>query len=175
VAVKARTDAAQLVEPSRALLAELDPDLPMFRVRTMEQLEANAVAQPRLYLFLIGLFAATAVLLAALGIYGVLMHAVAQRTREIGIRLALGARRNEVVGLVVRQAAALAVSGLGLGLVLAFAASRFIERLLFGITPRDSVTYVAVAAGLFVIALVASYLPARRASRIDPIRALRYE
>jgi putative ABC transport system permease protein len=114
-------------------------------------------------------------LLAAIGIYGVLMHAVAQRTREIGIRLALGARRNEVVGLVVRQAAALAISGLGVGLVLAFAASRFIERLLFGITPRDSVTYVAVAAGLFVIALVASYLPARRASRIDPIRALRYE
>jgi putative ABC transport system permease protein len=175
VTIKARSDAAPLVEPSRALLAELDPDLPMFRVRTMEQLEANAVAQPRLYLLLIGLFAATAVLLAAIGIYGVLMHAVAQRTREIGIRLALGARRNEVVGLVVRQAAALAISGLGVGLLLAFAVSRFIERLLFGITPRDSVTYVAVAAGLFVIALVASYLPARRASRIDPIRALRYE
>jgi putative ABC transport system permease protein len=175
VVIKARSGAAQLVEPSRALLGELDPDLPMFRVRTMEQLSATAVAQPRLYLLLIGLFAATAVLLAAIGIYGVLMHAVAQRTREIGIRLALGARRSEVVNMVVRQAVTLALGGLGVGLVLALLAGGVIERLLFGVTSRDAATYIAVAAGLFVIALLASYLPARRASRIDPIRALRYE
>jgi putative ABC transport system permease protein len=159
----------------RAVLAELDPDVPMFSVRTMEQRAASAVARPRVYLLLLSLFAATAVLLAALGIYGVLMHAVAQRTREIGIRLALGARRGEVVGMVVRQAALLAVAGLCLGLSLALAASRLIRSLLFGIEPSDAVTYTAVALALLGIALLASYLPARRASRIDPVRALRYE
>ena len=136
---------------------------------------ASAVARPRVYLLLLSLFAGTAVLLAALGIYGVLMHAVAQRTREIGIRLALGARRSEVIGMVVRQASWLAIAGLALGLSLALGASRLIRSLLFGIEPSDAMTYAAVALGLLAIALLASYLPARRASRIDPVRALRYE
>ena len=103
------------------------------------------------------------------------MHAVAQRTREIGIRLALGARRSEVVRMVVRQAALLAFAGLALGLALAFGASRLIRGLLFGVAPSDAVTYGAVAWGCSATALLASYLPARRASRIDPVRALRYE
>jgi putative ABC transport system permease protein len=157
------------------MLARLDPDVPMFQVRTMEQIAADAVAQPRVYLLLLSLFAGTAVLLAAIGIYGVLMHAVAQRTREIGIRLALGAERSEVVGLVVRQAGALAIGGLVVGLVMALGASRLMRGLLFGIEPTDAVTYLLVAVGLFGIALFASYLPARRASRIDPVKALRYE
>jgi predicted permease len=175
VTMKARRDPAMLVEPSRALPAELDRNLPMFRVRTMDQFAANAVAQPRLYLMLIGIFAVAAILLAAIGIYGVLAHAVAQRTREIGIRLALGARRREVVALVVRQAALLAASGLAVGLILALAAGPLIQGLLFGVAPRDTLTYTAVVVVLFAIALVASYLPARRASRIDPIKALRYD
>ncbi|HUE90105.1 MAG TPA: ABC transporter permease [Vicinamibacterales bacterium] len=175
VTLKARGNPVALVEPSRALLATLDPDLPMFRVRTMEQFAANAVAQPRLYLTLIGIFAAAAMLLAAIGIYGVLAHDVAQRTREIGIRLALGANRREVVGLVVGQAAMLAAGGLMLGLILAFGASRLMRGLLFGVEPGDLTTYVGVAGVLFAIALLASYLPARRASRVDPITALRYE
>lgn len=174
VGVKGRGEVASL-EQLRAAVAGLDPELPMFRVRTMEQLVSNAFAQPRIYLILLGLFAATAVLLAAIGIYGVLMHVVAQRTREIGIRLALGARRGEVVGMVVRQALVLAVTGLVLGLALAAASSRFVGTLLFGIQPTDVVTYGSVVAGLFLVALLASYLPARRASRIDPVRALRYE
>ena len=175
IALKARQDPSLLVEPARAVLAELDPNLPMFRVRTMDQFAANAVAQPRLYLILIGVFASAAILLAAIGIYGVLAHGVAQRTREIGIRLALGARRSEVVSLVVRQAASLAVGGLLLGLLLASAGGRLIQGLLFGVEPRDTLTYAAVSVLLFVIALMASYLPARRASRVDPIKALRYE
>jgi putative ABC transport system permease protein len=175
IALKSGGNAAALATPARAVLAELDPDLPMFRVRTMEQLSANAVAQPRLYVTLIGLFAATAILLAAIGIYGVLAHAVAQRTREIGIRLALGASRREVVGRVVRQATLLATAGLGIGVALAITASRLVRGLLFRIEPTDIVTYTLVAAGLLATALLASYVPARRAARIDPITALRTE
>jgi predicted permease len=175
LAIRTNGEPTTVIEPMRAALTELDPDVPMFSVRTMEQRVASAVVRPRVYLILLSLFAATAVLLAALGIYGVLMHAVAQRTREIGIRLALGARRGEVVGMVVRQAAVLAFAGLACGLVLAFGASRLIRSLLFGIEPSDAVTYAAVALTLLGIAVLASYLPARRASRIDPVRALRYE
>lgn len=175
VTVRAGGEPATLVEPLRGLVAELDADLPIFRVRTMDQIAADAVAQPRVYLLLLSLFAGTAVLLAALGIYGVLMHAVAQRTREIGIRLALGAGRGEVVGMIVRQAVVLAVAGLGIGLALAFGASRLMRGLLFGIEPSDAMTYAMVVTGLFGVAILASYLPARRASKIDPVRALRYE
>jgi predicted permease len=175
VVMRTRADAASAIEPARAIMSGLDANVPMFRVRSMEQLAATAVARPRLYLLLIGLFAGAAVFLAAIGIYGVLMHAVTQRTREIGIRLALGARRGEVVAIVVRQAVALAFAGLGLGLVLALGAGRYIQALLFGIEPTDTLTYVGVAGALLAIAAVASYLPARRASRIDPMRALRYE
>jgi predicted permease len=174
VTVRGR-NGAPAIEPLRALVAQMDPDLPIYRVRTMEQLQSDAVAQPRVYLTLLGLFAFTAVILASIGIYGVLMHAVAQRTREIGIRLALGARRGEVVGMVVRQAAVLALAGLAIGLALAIAASSTLRTVLFGVQPTDVATYSAVAVGLFAIALIASYLPARRASRIDPVTALRYE
>lgn len=163
------------IEPMRALVVQQDPHLPIYRVRTMPQLQSDAVAQPRVYLTLLALFAIAAVILASIGIYGVLMHAVAQRTREIGIRLALGARRGEVVSMVVRQAAALALAGLGLGLVLALVASGALRTVLFGVQPTDRATYAAVAVGLFAVALIASYLPARRASRIDPVTALRYE
>jgi putative ABC transport system permease protein len=157
----------------RGIVTRLDPNLPVFRVRTMDQIAGSAVAQPRVYLLLLSLFAAMAVLLAALGIYGVLMHAVAQRTREIGIRLALGAGRRDVVALVVRQAVALAVAGLVIGLAMALGATRLMAGLLFEVAPTDSTTYAIVAVGLMGVALLASYLPARRASRIDPVRAIK--
>ena len=127
ITVRTHGEPSALAEPLRSVLGELDPDVPMFRVRTMEQIAGDAVAQPRVYVLLLGMFAGTAVLLAALGIYGVLMHAVTQRTREIGIRLALGAGRGQVVRMVVWHASVLAGVGLAIGLALAFGASRLIS------------------------------------------------
>jgi putative ABC transport system permease protein len=175
VVLRTRGAPATVVEPARALLKDLDPDLPMFEVRSMTQLSSNVVAQPRLYLLLLALFAGAAMLLAAIGIYGVLSHTVSQRTREIGIRLALGAAPGQVVSSVVAQASALSFVGLVVGLLIAAAAGRFVQGLLFGVKPIDTVTYVAVAGGLAVVSLVASWLPARRASRIDPVAALKHD
>ena len=135
----------------------------------------HAVAQPRLYMVLIGCFAITAMLLAAIGLYGVLAYAVGQRTREIGIRLALGARRGEVLRMVMSQAGKLVVVGVALGLVAAVLASRLLRAQLFEVAPTDTVTYVLVATGLLIVSLLASWIPARRASRIDPMSALRQD
>ena len=157
----------------RADLAALDADVPMFQVRTMDQIAADAVAQPRLYLALLAVFAVTAVLLAALGLYGVLAQAVGQRTREIGIRMAVGAERGQVVRLVMSQGGRLALLGIAIGLAAALLASRALAGLLFGISALDPPTYAAVGLALLAIALFASWLPARRAARVDPVRALR--
>jgi putative ABC transport system permease protein len=175
VVLKARGEPSALVAPSRQLLAQLDAELPMFQVRTADQLAVNVVAQPRLYLMLLGLFAAAAVLLSAIGIYGVLAHSVTARTREIGIRLALGAPRGQVIATVVAQAGGLAVAGLGIGLLGAAAAGRLIRGQLYGVSPIDALTYLSVAGALAVVALLASWLPARRAASVDPIAALRSE
>jgi putative ABC transport system permease protein len=175
IAVRSRGEPDALVEPLREVLADLDSDLPMFRVRTMEQLGRDAVAQPRLFLTLLGVFASIAVLLAVVGIYGVLAHSVSQRTREIGVRLALGAERGRVMRMVVGQAMVFALAGLALGLVLAAGAGRLMQSLLFGVQPMDGVTHAAVFVGLVVAALVASVVPALRAARVDPVTALRSE
>jgi predicted permease len=173
--IRARGEPATLVEPMRALMAETDPDLPMFRVRTMDQIAGIAVAQPRLYTVLIGCFALTALLLSAIGLYGVLAYAVGQRTREIGIRLALGAGRGEVLRMVMAQAGTLAISGIAAGLLAAIFVSQFLRSQLFEIAPTDVATYVMVAVGLLLVSLLASFIPARRAARINPITALRQD
>ena len=176
IVAKARNgDPLSLVQPMRALLQELDGDVPMSSVRSMQQVSSIAVAQPRLYLVLIASFAATAMLLAAIGLYGVLAYAVAQRTREIGIRLALGAKRGEVLRMIMTQAGRLALTGVALGLGAALLASRVLRSQLFEIAPTDVFTYAVVGAGLLIVALVASWIPARRASRIDPLAALRHD
>jgi putative ABC transport system permease protein len=173
IVAKSRGEPSALIEPLRALLREMDPDVPMYAVRSMPQIRDIAVAQPRLYLVLIGCFALTAMLLAAIGLYGVLAYAVGQRTREIGIRLALGAKRGEVLRMVMSQAGKLVVAGVVVGLVAAVLASRLLRAQLFEVAPTDTVTYVLVATGLLIVSLLASWIPARRASRIDPMTALR--
>jgi predicted permease len=175
VVVKASVPPTSIVDPIRDRLAAIDPQVPMFRVHTMEELANQAVAQPRFYFMLLAVFAATALILAAIGIYGVMAHAVAQRTREIGIRMALGARRAEVLRMVLKSGLALGVAGTAAGIVAALATTRLIAGLLYEVRPTDTFTFVTVPLLLLAVAMASCYLPARRATRVDPMRAIRYE
>jgi len=144
-------------------------------VRTMDVVSAESFAARRFEMLLMGLFAALAVALAAIGIYGVIAYAVAQRTREIGVRVAIGARMRDVVSLVLSGGLRLALLGIGIGVAGAVATTRLLSSMLYGIDPTDPATLVAVATALLAIALFACWLPARRAARIDPTEALRHE
>ena len=139
----------------------------------MNEVVATALATPRLTGFLLGAFAAIALALAAVGIYGVLAYLVSQRTQEIGIRLALGADRSQVLGMVLRQGLSLAAVGIVAGLIGAFALTRLMQGLLYGVGPNDPITFIAVTAAVLLVALLASVLPARRATRVSPMIALR--
>jgi predicted permease len=153
----------------------LDPDQPMYKVRTMDQLMAESIARRRLATTLLGLFAGCALLLAAVGLYGVMAYAVTQRTHEIGIRVALGASRAQVIRMVLGQSLGITAAGIGIGFIGAIAVARAVSNMLFGVRPGDPVTFALVAAGLALVALVASYIPAWRASVVDPAISLRNE
>ena len=144
-------------------------------IQPLEQLVANSVARQRFYAVMLGLFAIVAALLAAVGIYGVLAYAVVQRTQEIGVRMALGAQRGQVLTLVLWRGIALAAVGIGIGLAAAAAGTRYLQGLLFGVTPLDTGTFALTALGFVTVAALASYIPARRATRVDPMIALRNE
>jgi len=156
-------------------LAEIDPNQPITNIMTMEDVLAASLGDYRFYMELLGIFAGVAVLLAAVGIYGVMSYSVSERTHEIGIRMALGAHRSDVLGLIARLWLKLTLIGVAIGVALALGVARLISSFLFGVKPTDPLTYAAVAVGLSAVALLACYLPARRAMKVDPLVALRYE
>ena len=170
---RAECDASKFAPPIRAAIHRAERNAPISAVTTMQKLVADATAEPRFYLVLLTAFAAIAVILAAVGIYGVMSYAVSRRTHEIGIRIALGAAPSSVVRVIVRQAITLAAAGAAIGLVAAFALTRMMRGILYGVTPTDAVTFVAVTMLLLGVAILASLIPARRATRVDPLVALR--
>ncbi|HZR23988.1 MAG TPA: ABC transporter permease [Vicinamibacterales bacterium] len=175
VAVRVDGAADAVLTAIRQKIHDIDPELPLANVRPMEEWVAASAAQPRLNALLIALFAGVALLLSALGIYGVIAYSVSQRTRELGLRMALGAQRSEVVGLVVREGMTVGSVGVAIGVVLALALSRVLSSIVFGVDVRDPKTFVSVTLTLIAVALMACALPARRASRVDPMVALREE
>jgi ABC-type antimicrobial peptide transport system permease subunit len=166
---------AALAAAVRSEVRASDAGLPIFNVRTMEDLRREGFWQFRVFAYMFGIFGAAALFLAGVGVYGVLSFSVSQRTQEIGVRIALGATRAAVLGLVVRQGAMLALIGVIGGLVGAFGITRVIRSLLYNVTPTDPLSFGGVTLFLAVIAVLASYLPARRATNVDPIIALRNE
>ncbi len=173
--VRSRVEPLGLARSVKEAVWSVDPEQPVWKVRTLEQLLSVNVADRRFVLWLMTCFAGLAVLLTALGIYGVVSYTVAQRTHEIGVRMALGAERRDVLRLVLGRGMRLALAGVGAGLVAAFAVTRLMSGLLYGVSAADPLTYAAVALLLAFVALVACYIPARRATRVDPLVALRYE
>ena len=164
---------ARVANEARRAVLDVDPDLPIANVRTLDQIVARSISQPRFYTTVLTAFALVALVLAAIGIFGVLSYAVAQRTREIGIRMALGAQHRAVLGLVVRDAMILAGIGVVAGLLAASYLSTTLATLLFEVSPADPLTFLGAAILLMAVALIASYLPARRATDVDPLTALR--
>jgi putative ABC transport system permease protein len=175
VVIRSTQDPARLSPALRSRVEGIDKSLPIYDVMTMDQLLAEQVASRKFHMVLLGLFAFLAVVLAGVGVYGVMTYTVTQRTHEIGIRMALGAKQLDVLRLVLRQGAILAALGIGIGSAGALALTRFLSSLLYEVRPRDPVTFVVVSALLGAVALLATYLPARRATKVDPMVALRYE
>jgi putative ABC transport system permease protein len=175
IGLRSRNNPSTVVNALRRDVRDLDPALPLAKVRTMDEVMSAAQSRPRFLTLLLTLFASVALILAAVGIYGVISYSVAQRTKEFGVRMALGAQRGDVLGIVLGRGMLLALVGIGIGLLGAFTLTRFLSTLLFGVTPTDPATFVVVSLGLGVVAFLASYIPARRATRVDPMVALRYE
>jgi len=175
VAVRTTARPESVLPDIRRILHDIDAEMPMANIRSMDEWLATNAAQPRLNATLIATFAGVALLIAVIGIYGVLSYSVSQRTREIGVRMAMGAREGKVISLILRQGMTVGLAGIGIGLVAAYAFSRVLASLVFGIQVRDPLTFAAAAAVPAIAALLACYVPARRASRVDPIVALREE
>ncbi len=173
--VRATSDPASLAAAVRSKVQEVDRNQPVYDVATMEQRFSRAVAPQRFNALVMAIFAGLAVILAGVGVYGVMAYSVTRRTHEIGIRIALGAQQQDVMGLVLRRGATLSLVGITVGLAGALALTRFLSNLLFGVTVRDPMTFGAVSLVLTAVALMASYIPARRATKVDPMVALRHE
>ena len=173
--VKSAADPAALTSSIRGAIASIDKDQPIFAIATMQELVNSSISPQRITLILLGLFSALALVLAAIGIYGVISYSVAQRTHEIGIRMALGADGGGVLRMILAQGVKIAGAGVGIGIFASFGLTRLMTKLLYSVSAADPVTFAAVAIVLVVVAMLACYIPARRALRVDPIIALRYE
>jgi predicted permease len=174
-AIRTNVAPMSLAESVRQSVRDIDTELPVTNLRTLDEIAGTAVKIPRFVLMLVSVFAGTALFLAAIGIYGVMSHSVTQRTREIGIRQALGARKGDVIKMITIQGMKMASIGVGAGLISALAITRFVESLLYEVSATDPVTFIVIALLLTTAALLACYIPARRATKVDPIEALRYE
>lgn len=175
VAVRTATDATKFVSAIRNEVKALDTNLPLFAVKTMSDQIASTLWQQRMAAGLIGIFGLLALVLAAVGLYGVIAHSVAQRTQEIGIRMALGATSKDVLKLIVKEGLTLAIAGVAVGIAVALACTRLMSSVLYGVAANDTATFIVASALLAVVALAASYIPARRATKVDPSVALKYE
>jgi predicted permease len=173
--IRTNFDPLSLAATVRQTVWEIDKDQPVSDISSMEEVVSDSVARQRFSMLLLGIFAGLALLLAAVGIYGVMSYSVAQRTREIGIRMALGAQRSDVLKMTVGQGLRLVLTGMAIGLAAAFVLTRVMATLLFGVSPTDPFTFVTISIVLIGVAVLASYIPALRATRVDPMFALRYE
>lgn len=173
--VRTASDPVGFASTIRSQVWEIDRDLPLYKIRTMEQILSASIARPRFNMFLIVIFAAVALVLASVGIYGVISYSVTQRTHEIGVRMALGAQRGDVLRLIVGQGMALALAGVSVGLLASFALTRVMSSLLYGVSATDPITFAAISILLTGVALLACFIPAHRATKVDPMIALRYE
>jgi putative ABC transport system permease protein len=173
--VRTQVEPRSLASAVRAAVWSIDKDQPVSNVSTMEEVLADSIARQRFSMLLLGVFASVALVLAAVGIYGVMSYSVAQRTHEIGIRMALGARPRDVLRLAVGQGLKLVLVGVAAGLVASFALTRVMASLLFGVSATDPATFVTISLVLVGVAALASFIPARRATKVDPLIALRYE
>jgi len=175
VIIKGASDPNQLISSVRGVVKSLDPDQPIYSPQTMDEIRAESVAPERLNLTLLSLFAGIALVLAIVGIYGVMSYSVTQRTHEIGIRMAIGARPLDVFKMILGHGMKLTLIGVALGLVGAFILTRFMATMLFGVAPTDATTFAGISVLLIAVALVACYLPGRRATKVEPTISLRYE
>ena len=173
--VKTNAEPHSMISAVTKDVAAMDTDVPLFGIKSMEEYLSASVAAPRFNTTLLSIFAGVALVLTIVGLYGVMSYSVVQRTNEIGIRLALGAQSRDVLLMIVKQGSKLIVLGLVIGLLGAFLATRVISSLLFGVTTKDPFTFVAAAVLLAIVALLACYIPAWRATKVDPLEALRYE
>ena len=173
--VRTASDPLSLVAAVKNQIQTIDKDLPIDEAKTMQQLLAESVSGRRFNMLLLSVFALVALVLALVGIYGVMSYTVTQRTHEIGIRVAIGAQSRDVFRMVIGQGMILAMIGVAFGLVGAFALTRLMTSMLFGVEPTDPATFISITALIIVVALVACYIPGRRAAKVNPLEALRYE
>jgi putative ABC transport system permease protein len=172
---RTKSDPRGLAASVRREVSAFDRDLPVSNLKFMDEIVAGSVSQPRVYALLLGIFAVLALILAAIGIYGVISYSVTQRTQEIGIRMALGAQSRDVLALIIKQGMALSLLGILLGLLVSLALTRVLASQLYGISSTDPVTFTAISVLLMLVAMIACYIPALRATKLDPLIALRYE